>query len=192
VSHTEELLSFLRTVCGEYSLEPKAVYRRGLHERWPLSASSEEQLERELQTRGHFIPLPKEPAALANVIEVSVLDFLVDRLQQEPGIEVERGTERGYPDLEISGPRFGGVFHALDVKVARRAPSGRQTQSRITLYTGNTYFAYPELTQHRCRPLVGIGRRGSALFGGRGRSYRIDSSRGSDLRRLTESRSVTR
>jgi hypothetical protein len=38
-----------------------------------------------------------------------------------------------------------GPPHALDVKVARRAPSGRQTQSRITLYTGNTYFRYPSL-----------------------------------------------
>ena len=30
-------------------------------------------------------------------------------------------------------------------KAARRAPNRRQTQSRITLYTGNTYFAYPTL-----------------------------------------------
>jgi hypothetical protein len=33
----------------------------------------------------------------------------------------------------------------VDVKVARRASSGRRTQSRITLYTGNTYFRYPQL-----------------------------------------------
>jgi Restriction endonuclease EcoRV len=40
---------------------------------------------------------------------------------------------------------FGGGYHAVDVKVARRARSGRQTDSRITLYTGNTYFRYPTL-----------------------------------------------
>jgi hypothetical protein len=142
---TEALLDHLRQICAEYALEPRAVYRRGLREKWPLVASSEEQLEDELGSRGHFIALPKEPAALANVIEVSVLDFLIDRLQKEQGVEVKRGTERGYPDLEISGSRFGGSFHALDVKVARRAKSGRQTQSRITLYTGNTYFRYPQL-----------------------------------------------
>jgi Restriction endonuclease EcoRV len=33
----------------------------------------------------------------------------------------------------------------VDVKAARRAPAGRQTQSRITLYTGNTYFKWPDL-----------------------------------------------
>lgn len=44
---------------------------------------------------------------------------------------------------EVSGPGFGGD-HAVDIKVARRAPNRRATQSRITLYTGNSYFKYPE------------------------------------------------
>ncbi|MGH3159895.1 MAG: hypothetical protein ACRDNF_25425 [Streptosporangiaceae bacterium] len=61
------------------------------------------------------------------------------------GAQIHRGTERGYPDFEISGPAFGGGFHAVDVKAARRATSGRRTQSRITLYTGNTYFKWPSL-----------------------------------------------
>jgi hypothetical protein len=59
--------------------------------------------------------------------------------------EGERGTERGYPDIEVSGEAFGGGNHAIDVKVARLAPSGTRTQSRVTLYTGNTYFRYPQL-----------------------------------------------
>lgn len=50
--------------------ELEAVYRRGLHERWPLKAVGEEQLTRELQTRGHFISLPIG----TTVIEVSVVD----------------------------------------------------------------------------------------------------------------------
>ena len=33
----------------------------------------------------------------------------------------------------------------MDIKAARRAANGRQTQSRITLYTGNTYFKWPGL-----------------------------------------------
>jgi hypothetical protein len=67
------------------------------------------------------------------------------RAELTQGAKVQRGNERGYPDLELSGPAFGGGFHAVDVKAARRAASGRQTQSRITLYTGNTYFKWPEL-----------------------------------------------
>jgi hypothetical protein len=34
----------------------------------------------------------------------------------------------------------------VDVKVARRGPGrSRNTKSRITLYTGNTYFRYPSV-----------------------------------------------
>ena len=56
-----------------------------------------------------------------------------------------RGSERGYPDLELSGTRFGEGFHAIDVKVARRDANPARTRSRITLYTGNTYFRWPQL-----------------------------------------------
>jgi restriction endonuclease EcoRV len=86
-----------------------------------------------------------EPAALANVLEVAIVNFLTVRGLLIPEAVVRRGNERGYPDLEISGPPFGGGFHAVDVKAARRARNGRQTQSRITLYTGNTYFKWPDL-----------------------------------------------
>lgn len=142
---TEELLIWLRQACSEYELEPRAVFRRGLREDWPLSASSDEDLEAQLDSRGHFLPLPKEPAALANVVEVSIVDFLMDRLSALENAEGRRGTERSYPDVEVCGKAFGGAFHAIDIKVARRSPSKRQTKSRITLYTGNTYFRYPEL-----------------------------------------------
>jgi hypothetical protein len=145
LTNTETLLQWLRAACAQYELEPRAVFRRGLREEWPLSASSDEDLESQLEARGHFLPLPKEPAALANVVEVSIVDFLMERLRREKGVVARRGTERGYPDIEISGDAFGGGFHAVDIKVARRSKSGRQTQSRITLYTGNTYFRYPEL-----------------------------------------------
>ena len=69
----------------------------------------------------------------------------LERLNQLEGVVAMRGTERGYPDIEIEGPFFGDGYHAVDVKVARRARSRRQTDSRITLYTGNTYFRYPTL-----------------------------------------------
>jgi hypothetical protein len=110
-----------------------------------LTAQDPADLAKQLDEGGHFLPLPKEPAALANVLEVSIVDFLLERIDAEKGMKAERGTERGYPDIEISGRKFGGGFHALDVKVARRGKTGRSTQSAITLYTGNTYFRYPQL-----------------------------------------------
>ena len=139
------LLLWLREACRKFDLSVRAIYRsRGDH-RWPLAAADPADLERQLEEGGHFLPLPTEPAALANVVEVGLVDFLIERSANQPDIKITRGTERGYPDLEISGTRFGDAFHAIDVKVARRAASGRRTQSRITLYTGNTYFRYPQL-----------------------------------------------
>ena len=73
------------------------------------------------------------------------MDFLLEKFEALNNASAQRGTERGYPDIEISGDKFGGGYHAVDVKVARRGKSRKQTQSRITLYTGNTYFRYPTL-----------------------------------------------
>ena len=123
---------------------------------WPLRADDEIDLERQLGEGGHFLPLPKEPAALANVLEVSIVDYILERADQEPGLLATRGVERGYPDIEFSGEALAGEFHAVDVKVARRAASGK-TQSRITLYTGNTYFRYPRASVARhVPPLSGL------------------------------------
>jgi Restriction endonuclease EcoRV len=141
-----DLIDWLRRVCSEYRFNVAGVFRSdSLTASWPLTAANPDELERRLAEGGHLLPLPKEPAALANVLEVSIVDFLMARIGQLEGAEALRGSERGYPDLEISGSAFGGGFHAVDVKAARRSPSGRKTQSRITLYTGNTYFAHPDV-----------------------------------------------
>ncbi|GIK77711.1 MAG: restriction endonuclease [Acidobacteria bacterium] len=144
-----ELLSWLRAACAEYRFDVAALYQRHGDHAWPLEAADFDDLSRQLDAGGHFLPLPKEPAALANVLEVSIVRFLVERAADHEDVDVEIGTERGYPDLEFSGRAFGGGFHAVDLKAARRKPlkrsPPRQTQSRITLYTGNTYFAWPDL-----------------------------------------------
>jgi hypothetical protein len=142
---TFDLLEWLREQCAEYDFDVAALYRRHGDHPWPLTATDDDDLERRLGDGGHFLPLPKEPAALANILEVSVADYLIERTKRAPGLVVARGTERGYPDLEFSGTALDGEFGAVDVKVARRGSSGRRTQSRITLYTGNTYFRYPQL-----------------------------------------------
>ncbi|MGW5005937.1 type II restriction endonuclease [Streptomyces parvulus] len=147
-SATEE---WLRGVCDRYAFDVRGVLRTDSPQSsWPLTASSPEELEQKLHSGGHLLPLPKEPASLANVIEVSLVDFIIASIEEVEGISYTRGTERGYPDLELSGPAFGGGHHAIDIKTARRGftqngkPTGR-TNSRITLYTGNTYFKYPHL-----------------------------------------------
>ncbi|UPW08807.1 restriction endonuclease [Gordonia terrae] len=77
---------------------------------------------------------------------MSIVAFLTSRIARLDGAEFRPGTERGYPDLEISGDAFGGGHHAVDIKAARRGVGKRgvsaNTQSRITLYTGNTYFRH--------------------------------------------------
>lgn len=142
---TIDPLDWLRQTCVAYQFDVVALYRREGEHAWPLAATDSADLERQLQKGGHFIPLPKEPAALANILEVSIVDFILREGKSLQGGIALRGTERGYPDIELSGDAFGGDFHAVDVKVARRTVGGNRTQSRITLYTGNTYFRWPEL-----------------------------------------------
>jgi Restriction endonuclease EcoRV len=141
-----ELVKWLRDAVGRYELDLVAVFRKhGASAVWPIVAKDADELEQKLAGGGHFLPLPKEPAALANILEVSLVDFLLEETEKLPDATAQRGTERGYPDLELSGAAFGGQHHAVDVKIARRNKSGKGTQSRITLYTGNTYFRYPSL-----------------------------------------------
>ncbi|QFU75345.1 restriction endonuclease [Halioglobus maricola] len=149
-----DLSEWLRDICSEYEFQPYAVYRKtGIaHSEadnesidWPLTANSEAELREKLRKSGQFQPLPKESAALANIVEVSISDYLTNKISEIDGISMNPGTERGYPDLELTGSLLADEYHAVDIKVARRSASGKQTQSRITLYTGNTYFKFPEV-----------------------------------------------
>jgi hypothetical protein len=122
---------------------------------WPTTITAEgpDELVDILRERGHLQPLPTESAALANVVEVSMTGFLMTLADQAEGLEATKGTDRGYPDLEFTGEALNGEIWAVDIKVAmrnRKAKKPTTTQSRITLYTGNTYFKHPDL------PLPGI------------------------------------
>lgn len=145
-----DLEHWLRTQCAEYDFGLGGAYKiRGDHA-WPLVANDGADLLQQLGNGGHILPLPKEPAALANILEVGIVSFLVDRIAEISAAHATRGTERGYPDLEISGDAFGSGFHAVDIKVAKRKVSKKgevlnRTQSPITLYTGNTYFRHPKV-----------------------------------------------
>lgn len=146
-----DLITWLRETCAKYTVAPAAVFQKaGNIKKWPITIKDEADLYAQLHKGGHFLPLPKEPAALANILEVSICDFLISRIAETPGLEFARGTERHYPDLELCGPALGGKYYAVDIKVAQRKPLTKstkvpRTKSRITLYTGNTYFMYQKL-----------------------------------------------
>jgi hypothetical protein len=150
VPQTLDLVTWLRDRCGSYAFDVGGIFNRPGAGSWPIRAESLTDLEAQLIEREHLLPLPKEPAALANVLEVLVVDFVLEAAAQVSGLEWQRGRERGYPDIEMLGPALGDRFWAVDVKVARRKPLrrggvSRNTNSRITLYTGNTYFKHPDL-----------------------------------------------
>lgn len=145
-----DLVPWLRERCQGYAFDVGGIFNRPGTGSWPMQVKSVADLEAQLIQREHLLPLPKESAALANVLEVLVVDFVLEAAAQVSGLEWHRGTERGYPDIEMLGSALGDRFWAVDIKVARRKPLrrggvSRNTNSRITLYTGNTYFKHPDL-----------------------------------------------
>lgn len=149
-----DVIDWLRARCEEFELDVSGVFRRRGDHAWPFGAIDPLDLEAKLLAGGHLLPLPREPAALANVLEVAIVDHLLAAVEEDETVVARRGSERGYPDLELGGDRFGGGFHAVDVKVARRDDNPVRTRSRITLYTGNTYFRWPQPALARDAPCV--------------------------------------
>ena len=145
------LLTWLREWTREWRPSIVGVFREDAnHRSWPLTAQSPGDLRQQLTSLGHLLPLPSEPAALANVMEIELRRHLMRQVADLAGGNIEEGTERSYPDLEFFGESFGGGPRAVDIKCARRkmSTSGTPTGSlhnRIALYTGNTYFLWPRL-----------------------------------------------
>jgi hypothetical protein len=105
---------------------------------------------------GKVIPLPKEPAVVAKVIELSVIEHFKRKAYAVPGLDVlDDLSGRGYPDVLLAGRAVDNRRIALDVKVARRRPrkkgSPTKTQSRITLGPFDSYFRRPG------EPIPGVG-----------------------------------
>jgi hypothetical protein len=102
------------------------------------------------------LPLPPEPALIAKVIEVSVIEHVKRKAVGVRGLDVfDDLSGRGYPDILLTGRATDGKKVAVDVKVARRnvlqrgAPT--KTQSRITLGPFDSYFRRPG------EPIPGVG-----------------------------------
>lgn len=157
-----DLLGWLRATTSTWTPDAVGLLVRTAASDAPYHVPDLDGLVAELHRRDALIPLPTEPAALANVIEGAMLVHLHDELDALAGqgcdVRHQSAGERHYPDLEVAGTYFSvddrDAFHAVDVKVARRKPRKRgaptKTQSRITLYTGNTYFAHPDLHVAGC------------------------------------------
>lgn len=139
------LIAWLRELTESWAPSIVGVFREDASHDWPISASSGPELRQRLIDAGHLLPLPTEPAALANVMEIELRQHLVDAAGAGTDIQLTEGTERSYPDLEILGSRFGGGPRAVDIKCARRGRTGASLNNRIALYTGNTYFLWPQL-----------------------------------------------
>lgn len=144
------LLEWLREQTAGWTPSIIGVFREDAPHDWPITASSAEELRVQLTTHGHLLPLPSEPAALANVMEIELRQHLIEAAEPLADASIVAGTERSYPDLEFAGGAFGGGFRAVDIKCARRrvpksgAPA-TTLNNRIALYTGNTYFLWPQL-----------------------------------------------
>lgn len=147
---TSPLLEWLRRHTADWRPSIIGVFREEALHDWPLTASSPTDLRQQLTEQGHLLPLPSEPAALANVMEIELRQHLAEAAVLTPGAGITDGTERSYPDLEFSGDAFGSGFRAVDIKCARRRVSKVDREptvlkNRIALYTGNTYFLWPQL-----------------------------------------------
>ena len=150
---TAQLGEWLRDQCKDFVFSPAGVFQTDGKHDWPLHADNVDELVEKLDDGGFLTPLPSESAALANVIEVALVDFLMERVRGLAGegnlVASTRGAPRGYPDLEVEGDYFGGGYRAIDIKLARikvlKKSAPTKTESRITLYTGNTYFRFPQL-----------------------------------------------
>jgi hypothetical protein len=129
-SGVDDLVSWLETVTHRFDFDVVGLKRR--------------------ENKPHY-PLPTEPGALAHLIESRAAAFLQEVLAEDrTEITFRRGGERSYPDVELSNGVLQGQLVALDIKTARRGkkPSRAitpwRTDSRISLLTGNTYFATPD------------------------------------------------
>jgi site-specific DNA-cytosine methylase len=100
-----DLKDWLQAQCQTYTYDLRGIFRVAGSAQWPLTAANASELEARI--REHLLPLPKEPAALANVLEVSIVDFLLHRVAETGGmLTATRGGERVYPDFHWDNRRL--------------------------------------------------------------------------------------
>ncbi len=135
-------LTWLRDLFAGWTPQVRALFRVGQENSLPLVAATNADLRTELTDKGWLLPLPDESASLSNLFETEILD-VVHRALDGEDVTIRKGGSRSYPDFEVDGAFFKGGPHAIDIKCARH--SGTSVDSTIALYTGNTYFLFPDL-----------------------------------------------
>jgi hypothetical protein len=104
-----DVIEWLRTRCQEFEFDVSGVFRRRGDHAWPFGAIDPVDLEAKLLAGGHLLPLPREPAALANVLEVAIVDHLLAAVEADEtviGTGISRpGAWRG--SLRRRVPRSG-------------------------------------------------------------------------------------
>jgi len=135
-------LTWLRELFADWTPQVRALIRVGDDGSLPVIADNNEDFLGHLRDTGWLLPLPDESAALSNLFETEILDIVHAALEGED-VAIHKGGSRSYPDFEIEGAFFNGGPHAVDIKCARH--SGTSVDSTIALYTGNTYFLFPDL-----------------------------------------------
>ena len=104
---TAQLADWLRVECAAFDFAPAGVLTTDGRHEWPLVAQDVAHLVRQLDDGGFLTPLPSESAALANVIEVALVDFLLLALRNS---SVERDQIEIEGDLLLGDisrrPRF--------------------------------------------------------------------------------------
>jgi hypothetical protein len=141
---TFSLIGWLRRQIEGWQPSAVGIFQELAEHEWPLSADSPADLRHILTETGHLLPLPTEPAALANVMEIDLRQHLIQAAEDEDALSVRVGTERSYPDLEFTGLALEDRYWAVDIKCARRK-SPTRLNNAIALYTGNTWFLWPQL-----------------------------------------------
>lgn len=126
------LIDWLKEACHSYRFDVAGILgTTGNRTTWPLTARNEAELISTLTTGHMLLPLPTESAALANVIEVSLVDYLLRCLQSVPDAQGLRGKTRGYPDLEIHGSAFGVTSRQPGgIRLARRPRARSHSSTR--------------------------------------------------------------
>jgi hypothetical protein len=141
-AEAHDLLAWLRELFADWTPQVRALIRIGDEGSLPIDTRSEEEFLEDLEEKGWLLPLPDESAALSNLFETEILD-IVHRALEDEDVTIRKGGSRSYPDFEFDGSFFRGGPHAVDVKCARH--TGASVDSTIALYTGNTYFLFPDL-----------------------------------------------
>ncbi|MGY5871802.1 MAG: type II restriction endonuclease [Candidatus Thorarchaeota archaeon] len=94
------------------------------------------------------IDLPAKSTLVTAILEELVVTEL-ERVLNNHSLSYERGGDREYPDLTISGKALGEEVIALDVKTCRKTSKNKISRFTLGSYVG--YFRKPDSIEKGCK-----------------------------------------